>query len=154
MAKHARKISDISQTSCDVYHQKLISNEICNDLLIDSTSYIIFTQCIYQIYPFHNLILCLAKIFSIEDVWIAAMHYNDFIMRAMASQITSLRIVYRFFRHRSKKLQSSASLAFVRGIHRWLVNSPHKGPVTRKMFPLDDVIMKLPPPTTPYYEAL
>ena len=32
--------------------------------------------------------------------------------------------------------QYSASLAFVR-----LVNSPHKGPVTRKMFPFDDVIM-------------
>ena len=40
-----------------------------------------------------------------------------------------------------RKHQSSASLAFVRGIHRWPVNSPHKGPVTRKMFPFDDVIM-------------
>ena len=47
----------------------------------------------------------------------------------------------RLFRHRSKKHQNSASLAFVRGIHRWLVNSPHKWPVTRKMFPFDDVIM-------------
>ena len=37
--------------------------------------------------------------------------------------------------------QRSASLAFVRGIHRWPVNSPHKWPVTRKMFPFDDVIM-------------
>ena len=46
-----------------------------------------------------------------------------------------------FFRRRSKKHQSSASLAFVRGIHRSPVDSPHKGPVTRKMFPLDDVIM-------------
>ena len=44
-------------------------------------------------------------------------------------------------RHRWKKHQSSASLAFVRGIHRWPVNSPHKGPVTRKMGPFDDVIM-------------
>ena len=34
-----------------------------------------------------------------------------------------------------RKYQSSALLAFVRGIHRWPVNSPHKGPVTRKMFP-------------------
>ena len=41
-----------------------------------------------------------------------------------------------------RKHQSSASLAFVRGIHRWPVNSPHKGPVTQKMFPFDDVIMK------------
>ena len=40
-----------------------------------------------------------------------------------------------------KKHQSFASLAFVRGIHRGPVNSPHKGPVTRKMFPFDDVIM-------------
>ena len=37
--------------------------------------------------------------------------------------------------------QSSASLAFVRGINRWPLNSAHKGPVTRKMFPFDDVIM-------------
>ena len=40
-----------------------------------------------------------------------------------------------------RKYQSSVSLAFVRGIHRWPENSPHKGPVTRKMFPFDDVIM-------------
>ena len=47
----------------------------------------------------------------------------------------------RLFRRRSKKNQSSASLAFVRGIHRGPGNSPHKWPVTRKMFPFDDVIM-------------
>ena len=40
-----------------------------------------------------------------------------------------------------RKHQSSASLVFVRGIHRWPVNSPHKGPATRKMFPFDDVII-------------
>ena len=33
------------------------------------------------------------------------------------------------------------SLAYVRGIHRWPVDSPHKGPVTRKMFLFDDAIM-------------
>ena len=75
-------------------------------------------------------------------------HYNDVIMSAMSSQITSLSIVYStvYSRRRSKKHQSSASLAFVRGIHRWPVNSPHKGPVTRKMFPFDDVMVycKLP----------
>ena len=37
-----------------------------------------------------------------------------------------------------RKHQSSTSLAFV----RWPMNSPHKGPVTRKMFPFDDVIMR------------
>ena len=41
-----------------------------------------------------------------------------------------------------RKHQSSASLAFGRGIDRWPVDSPHKGPVMPKMFPFDDVIMK------------
>ena len=40
-----------------------------------------------------------------------------------------------------RKQQNSASLPFVRGIHRRPVNSPHKGPVTRKTFPCEDVIM-------------
>ena len=39
-----------------------------------------------------------------------------------------------------RKHQSSTSPAFVRDINRWPVNSPHKGKVTRKMFPFDDVI--------------
>ena len=66
-------------------------------------------------------------------------------MDSMASQITSLAIVYSavYSGADQRKLQSSASLAFVRGIHRGQVNSPHKGPVTRKMFPFDDVIMGL-----------
>ena len=71
------------------------------------------------------------------------LHYNDVIMSAMASQTTSLTIVYStvYSGVDQRKHQSSASLAFVRGIHRWPVNSPHKGPVSRKMFPFDDVIM-------------
>ena len=48
----------------------------------------------------------------------------------------------RLFNTDQRKHQSSASLAFVRGIHRGPVNSPHKWPVTRKTFPFDDVIMK------------
>ena len=70
-------------------------------------------------------------------------HYSDVIMGAMASQITSLTIVYStvYSGTDQRKRQSSASLAFVRGIQRWPVNSPHKWPVTRKMFPFDYVIM-------------
>ena len=70
-------------------------------------------------------------------------HNNDVIMSAMASQIISLTIVYStvYSGADQRKHQSSASLAFVRGIHRWPVNFPHKGPVTRKIFPFDDVIM-------------
>ena len=70
-------------------------------------------------------------------------HYVDVIMGTIASQITSLTIGYSIVYSVAdqRKHQSSASLAFVRGIHRGPVNSPHKWPVTRKMFPLDDVIM-------------
>ena len=50
-------------------------------------------------------------------------------------------LLNRLFGCRTKKHQSSASLAFVRGIHREPVNSTHKWPVTRKMFPFDDGIM-------------
>ena len=72
-------------------------------------------------------------------------HYNDVIMSAMASQITSRTIIYStvYSAADQRKHQSSASLAFVWGIHRWPVNSPHKVPVTRKMFPFDDVLMTL-----------
>ena len=64
-------------------------------------------------------------------------------MGAIASQITSLTIVHStvYSDTDQRKRQSSASLAFVRGLHRGPVNSPHKWPVTRKMFPFDDVIM-------------
>ena len=69
-------------------------------------------------------------------------HYSDIIMDAIASQITSLAVVYStvYSGADQRRYQNSASLAFVRGIHRWLVNSPYKGPVTRKMLPFDDVI--------------
>ena len=63
-------------------------------------------------------------------------------MSVMASQITNLSIIYStvYSGADKRKHQSSASLVFVRGIHLWPVNSPHKGPVTRKMFSFDDVI--------------
>ena len=64
-------------------------------------------------------------------------------MGAMASQFTSLTSGYStvYSGTDQRKYQSFASLAFVRGIHRWTVNSPPKWPVTRKMFPFDDVIV-------------
>ena len=69
-------------------------------------------------------------------------HYNDVLMSELASQITSVSIVCSTIHSAAdqRKHQSSASLAFVQGIHRWPVNSPHKRPVTRKMFPFDYVI--------------
>ena len=76
-------------------------------------------------------------------------HYDDVIMTMLASQITSLTVVYSIVYSgvNQRKHQSSASLAFVREIHRGPVNFPHKWPVTRKMFPFDDVIMRYPMPT-------
>ena len=69
-------------------------------------------------------------------------HYNGVKIGAMASQITSLTIVYSTVcSDADKKNQSFVSLAFARGLHRWPVNSPHKWPAMRKMFPFDDVIM-------------
>ena len=70
-------------------------------------------------------------------------HYSDVILGAMAFQITSLTIVYStvYSGVDQRKHQSSASLAFVRGIRRWPMNSPHKRPGTRKIFPFGDVIM-------------
>ena len=72
-------------------------------------------------------------------------HYDNVIMGAMASQITSLTIVYStvYSDADQRKYQSSASLAFVWGIHRGPVDSPHKWPVTRKRSPFDDVIVCL-----------
>ena len=67
-------------------------------------------------------------------------HYCDVTMSAIASQITSLTIVYSTVysdANQSKHL-GSASLAFVWGSHSGPVNSPHKWPVTRKMFPFDE----------------
>ena len=89
-------------------------------------------RCVYHSVSFMCYALC---------IWWS--HYRDVIMSTMASQITSLTIVYLtvYSGADQRKHQSSASLAFVWGIHRGPVNSPHKWPVTRKMFSFDDVIM-------------
>ena len=57
-------------------------------------------------------------------------HYSDVIMSGMASLIIGVS--------KTSKLRVTI---FVRGIRQWQVNFPHKGPVTRKMFPFHDVIM-------------
>ena len=87
---------------------------------------------------------CIMKSDSVqsEDLY-SVWHYCDVIMGAVASQITNLMIVYStvYSDADQRKHQSAASLAFVRGIHLGPVNSPHEWPVTRKMFPIDDVIV-------------
>ena len=72
-------------------------------------------------------------------------HYKDVVMGTVASQITSVSIVCQKVCSGAdqRKHQTSASLAYGRAIRRWPVDSTHKGPVTRKMLPFDDVIMML-----------
>ena len=81
-----------------------------------------------------------------SEAWVSDyiyVHYGDVIMGAIASQFTSITIVYStvYSDADQRKHQSSASLAFVRGIHRGPVIFTYKWPVTWKIFPFDDVIM-------------
>ena len=71
------------------------------------------------------------------------LYYSGVIMDPMASQITGISIVYWIVCSGAdqRKYQSSTLLAFAREIHWWPVNCPHKGPVTRKIFPFDDVLI-------------
>ena len=96
----------------------------------------------HRIYVYIYVYVCIC-VCVCGVVCVMARHYNDVIMGTIASQITSLTIVYStvYSDADQRKHQSSASLAFVWGIRRGPVNSPHKWPVTRNMFPLDDVIM-------------
>ena len=77
---------------------------------------------------------------SEKSATFAPQHYTDVIMSTMASQITRRTTLYSnvYWGTVRCKYQSSASLAFV----RWPVNSPHKRPITRNMFPFNDVIKK------------
>ena len=83
----------------------------------------------------HSVVRCPV---ALQHSWIY--HNSDVIISAMASQITSITIVcsFAYSGAEQRKHQSSASLAFVQGIH-W--NSPLKGLAIQKMFPFDDMIM-------------
>ena len=77
---------------------------------------------------YHHVLSINQSAFHIAFTMVVRGHYSDVITSTMASQIPSLTIVYSTVYwdadQRKRKYQSSASLAFVRGIHRWSVNSP------------------------------
>ena len=110
-------------------------------------------MCGYNTFRFYQLLLLQwlksrpsphdSQLFEVKTKYLVFSHYGDVIMGEIASQISCLTIVYStvYSDADQRKHPSSASLAFVRGIHRGPVNSPHKWPLTRKMFPFDDVIM-------------
>ena len=94
------------------------------------------------IYPCPNISADLANTCNAVSVY----HYSGVIMSVMTSQITGVSIVCSTVCSGAdqRKYQSPASLAVVRLIQRCPVVYPHKGPVTRKMFLFDDVIMYIP----------
>ena len=102
-----------------------------------------FNLSFHMIWSYLDLVRPIYACILENWVFIVLNNYDDVTMSLMASQITSLTIVYPtvYSGADQREHQSSASLAFVWGIHLGPVNSPHKWPVTRKMFPFDDVIM-------------
>ena len=72
---------------------------------------------------------------------ILSKHFSEVIMGTMASQITGVSVVHAIVCSGVDQRKHQNSLASVRGIHLWPVNSPHKRPVTRNIFPFDYVIM-------------
>ena len=121
---------------------------ICDDIcMYNSSSYAVWFRFAYIPSLFSGVDVLLDIQYhghrSYLKFYFKFQHYDDVIMGTIASQITSLTSVYStvYSDADQSKHQSSASLAFVWGIHRGPVNSPHKWPVTRKPFPFDDVIM-------------
>ena len=131
-------------------------------IIVDSCIISLNLNCILQLKQFYDIatkVSCRKKCYYfwwstwllmpliiehiVDEFLITLMHCNDVIMDAMASQITTLTSVYPtvYTGADERRHQRSVSLAFVLGIHRSTVNCPHKWPVTRKMFPFDDVIM-------------
>ena len=128
---------DISQNKKTTQFEKYFDSNPLPELKRNLTAITISGHCLSIKYLRKNTIERDKTYCNLYD------HYSDVIMGAMASQITSLTIVYStvYWSAYHRKYQSPALPAFVRGIHRWPVNSPHKWPVTRKMFPRDDIIM-------------
>ena len=70
-------------------------------------------------------------------------HYTDVTMTILLSQITDNFAVFfnRSFKRTSRKTSKLRVTCLCEGNPPWPVDSPHNGPVKRKIFPFDDVIM-------------
>ena len=151
----SKKITNV-QLHAQIYNTYLDEfNVIKFNAPLTSQKMRVVRNCFLKMYLFHAWKLRVINITVYGKFWLQSSvtqlismnrlfrHINDAIMGAIASQITNLTIVYStvYWGADQRKHQSPASLVFVRGINRWPVNSPHKWPVTRKMFPFDDVTM-------------
>ena len=118
----------------DWYYHKTIDYEH-GERCIYAIIYDLYSHCVrcFQLYV-KALERCVAKCY---------LHDYDVMISEMAYQITSVSIVCSIVCSVAdqRKHQSFASLVFVREIHQSPVDSPHKGPVARKMFSFDDIIM-------------
>ena len=134
LTKSCRSRTDGPALVSNAGHKKVIKSIFYNTIKIVTE------------FPLNVFLVCLLindKPVLIHKIVIKPLcHCCDIMIGTMAFQITSLTIVYSTVHSGAdqRKHQSSASLAFVRGIHQWPVNSPHKWPVMRKMFLFDDVI--------------
>ena len=74
--------------------------------------------------------ICIRHLICLTTNTCLAYHCSDVTMSGMASLITDIWSVCSVVRPgtHQRKHQSSASLGFVRGIHRWSVVLPHKEP--------------------------
>ena len=140
------QINNIDYDDYDSYDDKRMDISDNNDTLhctyLKNLVYYkkMFSPCVrYSLWSMENLQLISCKTYFI------IFNYSDVIMSAMASQIAGLSIICFTVCSGTdqRKHQKSASLTFVRGIHRWPEHCPNKGPRTRKMFPFDDVIMSI-----------
>ena len=123
--------TELNSSHCVYVHDDHEQNSCCNTYKI-WMRYIAGSQCSWDTEKIHGRQRTV-QISLVVSMKITGCHYNDVIMRAMASQITSLTIPYStvYSGTDERTNQSSVSLAFVRGIRRWPVNTPHKWPVTR-----------------------
>ena len=105
--------------------------------------------------PTRKIVALLQSNFTLFLADECSLHQSGAIMDAVASQNTGLSIVYStvYSGVDTRKYQGSTSLPFVRGIRRWPVNCPHRGPVTRKMLLLVNLIMWLTRNPHPFLDS-
>ena len=117
------------------YDTRSIQDKYCYSKNTSNTPEdILCFHCVIYVYLKWDIFCCNMSVYLVYRMSAQPSHYSDDIMSAMAYQITSLTIAYStvYSGADQRKYQSSASLAFVRGIHRWPVNSPHKGQLRGK----------------------
>ena len=117
--------------------------ELCMYMVPDFLCFVVVRLWLLLPWSFRVAALALEQLFDCPNgITVAPTHYDDVIVGVMASQITSLTIVYStiYSDADQRKHQSSASLAFA-GNSPGTWEFPHKWPVTRKMSPFDHVFM-------------